>query len=175
MWNRVRNLYIVRSRESDEAQPDESPRIQQLRTNFENREAIYIEKGALRVRVTGIYGSTVDRTVWANVEEVAAPGLGVGLFEKRNRKTPPSVRWRIAGGYLTSFSDESWDMGYGGWSLHFDPKVVQGVLDLASQFPDDVDTHERYRRIIQFVFQQPTLLAANRQKVFPDAKANMTQ
>jgi len=171
MWNWVKNLYDVRATESDSrsTKSDESPSILQLRANFENREAIYLEKGVLRVRVTDIRAWAVRRVVWANVEEVPAPGLGVGLFDNRKHKEPTPLHWRIRAGYLTEFSDHCWVMGYGGWSLYFDPKVVQGVLALASRFPVDVDTHERYKRIVQFVQQPSTVLGVNWQKVFPEA------
>jgi hypothetical protein len=68
-----------------------------------------------------------------------------------------------------AFSDNYWGTGYGGWSLYFDPKVVQGVLDVASRFPIDMDIFERYNRIVQFVQQEPMLWGANCQKVFPTA------
>ena len=50
--------------------------ILRLRTIFENRDAIYIEKGALKVRVSNIRASKLRRILWAEIEEVPTPGLG---------------------------------------------------------------------------------------------------
>ena len=58
-------------------------------------------------------------------------------------------------------------MGYGGWSLHFDPKLVRAVLDLASRLPHDMDTFARYSAITDLVFD-PTNVPKNWQRVFPD-------
>jgi len=94
VWNWVKGLYAVRDTESDDlwTPSDESPAILKLRANFENREAIYLEKGALRVRVSNIRRSVARRIVWAKVEEVQTPGLGVGMFDRRTRNetTPRS-------------------------------------------------------------------------------------
>ena len=58
-------------------------------------------------------------------------------------------------------------MGYGGWSMYFEPKIVQGVLDLAARFPDDLDVFERYNRIVHFVQYEQPFLRENWQAVFP--------
>ena len=163
IWNRAKALYEIRPPEGVE-----SPSILKLRAIFENREAIYIEKGALKVRVSNIRGSALHTTVSADIEEVPTPGLGVGLFDRRQRKGKTPLRWGIGAGHLTKFSDHCWVMGYGGWTLYFDPKVVQGVLDLASGFPDNMDTFERYNKIVRFVPYDPTLLQTNWQDVFRD-------
>jgi hypothetical protein len=99
-----------------------------LRANFENREAIYIEKGALRVRVSNVRGSALRVT--AHIDEIPTPGLGVGLFDNHGRTGKTRRRWALQAGHLSQFSDQCWVMGYGGWSLYFDPNVVRGVLDL---------------------------------------------
>ena len=85
------------------------------------------------------------------VEEIPAPGLGVGLFDRGQRKGTTPRRWKIRAGRLTTFSDHCWEMGYGGWSLYFDPKVVQMVLWLARRFPDTMDTSKRYNKIVRLV------------------------
>lgn len=169
-WNWLKSLYdIPRTEPGDDlGVPDESPTTLKLRANFENREAIYIEKGALRVRVSNIRGWAARRTVLANVEEIPTAGLGVGMFDKRTRKQTTPLRWRIGGGSLTAFSDHKWVMGYGGWSLYFDPKIIEAALDLASRFPDDLDTYERYNQIVRLVQRHPTSPGANWQKAFPD-------
>ena len=59
-------------------------------------------------------------------------------------------------------------MGYGGWSLFFDPKAIQAVLNLASHFPEDMDSWERYNKIVRFLQSDERYRRANWQRVFPD-------
>jgi len=148
--------------------PDQTPGALQLRASFENREAIYLEKGALKVRVSNIHGLASRQTVFADVEEIPAAGLGVGLFA-RPRNGATVLRWRIGAGYLSQFSDQRWAMGYGGWSLYFDPSIIQGVLDLASRFPENMDTSERYNEIVRLLQYDQPLLQGQWRAVFPGA------
>ena len=149
-------------------QPEQSAGALKLRASFENREAIYLEKGALRVRVTNIHGLASRQTVFADVEEIPAAGLGVGLFDDSQRNGATALRWRIGAGYLSQFSDSRWVMGYGGWALYFDPGIIQGVLDLAARFPENMDTFERYKEVVRFMHDQPSLQRHWR-AVFPAA------
>lgn len=146
---------------------DESDAISKLQANFAGREAIYVEKGALLVRVSDIRSSRLRPTVAAQVEEIPAPGLGVGGFAgARLRYHTRPLRWTIRAGYLTEFTDYCWTTGYGSWSIYFDPKLVQAVLELAAHFPDTQDTMERYREIV-LLLQQDRPLPAQWQLVFP--------
>jgi hypothetical protein len=120
--------------------------------SFEGKECIYIEKGALRVRISGICVSASQYAVSANVEEIPTPGLGVGLFDKESGFYRP--RWKISAGFMTDFSEHSWHMGYGGWSLFFNHEIIQGVIELSSQFPSDMDTMKRYDLIMEYIQNQ---------------------
>src|ERR1035438_6113927 len=62
-----------------------SPEVQRVQASFEGREAIYIEKGVVRVRVSNIR-ATMPQVIEADVEEIPTPGLGVGRFDKSNRE-----------------------------------------------------------------------------------------
>lgn len=115
-----------------------------LRDRFEGREAIYVEKGALRVRVTNI--RSMGRTVGADVEEIITPGLGVGLFARRHPPVTSPLRWDIEGN-SAAFSDQRWWMGYGGWVLHFDPEILQAVMGFAAQRSNDADPCEGYSEV----------------------------
>ena len=84
---------------------------EQLRGNFENREAIYIEKGACRVRITNIQSKASIRMVRPQVEEILTPRLRYPLHVNQ----PNPLRWEIGGGYITIFSDHTWFTGYGCW------------------------------------------------------------
>ncbi len=107
-----------------------------LRTRFEGREAIYVEKGALRVRVNNIHNLQAD------VEEIPTPGLGVGLWRLHRPGTSP-LRWTI-GGDPTSNSDQSWS-SYAGWILYFAPEVVQAVIEFAARCSNNPDAIEDYK------------------------------
>jgi len=126
-------------------------RIEELQIRFEGKEAIYVEKGALRVRVTKIRFEILDGSISAEVEEIPTPGLPIGPFPVRppGRRTP--LWWKIGAGYLTTFSEHCWYMGYGGWSLFFDPRTIQGVIDLSSRFPDNATGYERYKQVLHFL------------------------
>lgn len=148
---------------------DTSPLIQEVQTLFEGREAIYIEKGAIRVRVSNICGSASRAIIAAEVEEIRTPGLGVGSFcQHLLGDNKPVRRWNIDAGFCTSFSDQEWDMGYGGWSLYFHPKAVEGVTDMAARFPANLDSSGRYTMILHFLQSGGTFSGSNSQRVFQE-------
>ena len=130
--------------------PDEA-RVEQLRTLFEGKEAIYIEKGALRMRVSDVRGDTTQLYVSAEVEEIPTAGFPAGAFYGVQRLESSPLRWSIEGGYLTTFSDHIWHMGYGGWSLFFAQRIVDGILSLALRFPDNLDPFQRYREVLNYL------------------------
>ena len=146
--------------------PRHASNCEELRTRFEGREAIYVEKGALRVRVSNIHPRGGFR-IGADAEEIATPGLGVGLFHRPRQREAGPLRWRLGAGYLTTFSAHSWKMGYGGWSLYFAPEMVQAVVGCAARLAADADPNEGYdevcRLLRSFETNEPSRL------VFPDA------
>ncbi len=123
---------------------------EELRTKFEGREAIYVEQGALRVRVSNIEARGGFR-IRAEAEEIPTPGLGVGRFHSPVPRGPRPLRWKIGAGYLTSFSAHAWEMGYGGWSLYFAPGIVQAVVGFAARIPDNADANEAYRELCRLL------------------------
>ncbi len=127
-----------------------------LRTRFEGREAIYVEKGALRVRVNNIHQVEGFSSIGADVEEIITPGLGVGLFYRRHPSRTDPRRWKIFGaGDSTTFSAQSWKMGYGGWSLYFAPGIVQAVIDFAARRSNNADPIEGYRELCRLLKDFP--------------------
>src|SRR5580765_2526793 len=94
---------------------------ERLREAFEGRPAIYVEKGVICVRVTNIRYSVTSRQIGADVEEVSTPQVTGGMFHRHHGSLR---RWKIGGGYLTTFSEDTWRAGYGGWSLFFAPDLV---------------------------------------------------
>jgi hypothetical protein len=49
-----------------------------MQAQFEGREAIYVEQGALRVRISDISWDTAKLVVAAKIEEIPTPGLPAG-------------------------------------------------------------------------------------------------
>lgn len=135
--------------------PEDAARCEQLRASFEGRQAIYLEKGALRVQVSKIVPRPELRRISAEVAEVPTLGLGVGLFPDWQRRTREPLRWNIGAGFLTAFSHEYWEAGYGLWTLFFAPAFIQAVIDLASRFPEGLDPWDRYNEIAQWVWTYP--------------------
>jgi hypothetical protein len=48
---------------------------ERLRATLENREAIYVERGALRVKVTNIRANAVVQAMSADIEEILSGGI----------------------------------------------------------------------------------------------------
>jgi hypothetical protein len=130
--------------------PNET-KVEQVRGLFEGREAIYVEKGALRVKVSDVHGDVARLFIAAEVEEIPTAGFPAGAFYEIQRLEPSPLRWSIEGGYLTTFSDHTWHMGYGGWSLFFAPRIVDGILSLALRLPDNLDPFQRSREVLDYL------------------------
>lgn len=141
---------------------------EELRRRFEGREAIYVEKGALRVRVTNIR-SPGGSHIKADVEEIITSGLGVGMFHGMRQPGDAPLRWSIGAGNLTTCSAQSWEMGYGGWTLFFAPGVVQAVVECAAQFAPDADPHDGYRAVTRLLYGSHTHETSR--SIFPEAVA----
>lgn len=140
---------------------------EQLRRTFEDREAILVEKGAVRVRVSNIEAKPAERRINAQVQAIPTRGLPAGslYYHAAYRAGHP---FPIAGGYRTRFSDHVWEMGYGGWTLFFAPQLVKGVVNLAARWPDDLDPFERYNQVGRWLSDQHAFEEQTR-RVFPKA------
>jgi hypothetical protein len=125
--------------------------FQELRRRFEGREAIYVDRGAWHVRVSDIRLQPRFH-VAAEIERFPTPGLDVPVFHTPAGPVPP-VRWNTWGGYLTSFTENSWSCGYGGWSLYFSPKFVQMAIEGAAPLADNPVSSDIYKRICQLVME----------------------
>jgi len=122
-----------------------------MQAQFEGREAIYVEQGALRVRVSDISWDTAKLVVAAKIEEIPTPGLPAGVFCEAQSDESNSLRWSIAAGYPASFSKNTWDMGYGGWSIFFATELVKGIVALARQFPEGLHPLQKYREVLKYL------------------------
>ena len=108
--------------------PDPLANCERLRNTFENREAIYVERGALRVKVTNIRANAVvkDQRGHQEVLTIGFPGLidldRFGLTDEELRS------WTIIAGNLSTCSDHTWSTSSGLWSLFFGSELVQKVV-----------------------------------------------
>jgi hypothetical protein len=128
---------------------DPSANCERLRNAFENREAIYVERGALRVKVTNIRANAAVQAISADIEEIPTIGFpGFVDLDRFGLTGRGPLSWTISAGNLTAFSDHTWSIGGGGWSLFFGSQLVEEVVRLAANFPPDVSRNERYRRIL---------------------------
>jgi hypothetical protein len=122
---------------------------ERLRNTFENTEAIYIERGALRVRVTNIRANAVVQAISADIEEIPTTGFpGFVDLDRFGLTDQEPLRWTISAGSLTTFSDHTWSFGGEGWSLFFGSELVQEVIRLAAKFSPSESRNERYQRIL---------------------------
>ena len=137
-------------------------RVQLLRSLFSDRAAIYIEKGALCVRVAAIDRDADKLIVTATLIETPTPGFPAGIFSALAKHEPSPLRLAIGAGFMSAFSDSTWHMGYGGWSLFFAPMIIEGVVALAAQFPEDLHPMERYKAVLCFLEEHGAYEATQR-------------
>ena len=128
-------------------QPPSDPQValncEEICAIFEGKEAFYLEKGVLRVRVFNIRYDLCKRSIDMEVEEIPTKGLERSCFHRQF--VPPSpIRWSIAAGYLAMFSEQCLYAGYGGWELEFKPEVVRDLIAVAGNWPSAMDAGERY-------------------------------
>jgi hypothetical protein len=144
-----------------------------LRERFEGREAVYVDNGALRVRVTNIQANLAAQELTADLEEIPTPGFprfiglnSAGLRESRG------LRWTIYAGNLTAFSDHMWSRGDDGWSMFFHPELVSEVMRFSETYSIGLHTneYERYRSILGWV-QCHWSASALLTRVFPAGEA----
>lgn len=126
-------------------------RVAELRARFEGREAIYVEKGAIRVRISNMGWDGAKLCITARVEEIATPGFPAGVFYDPERNDANPLTWHIGAGYLTTCSEHTWNMGYGGWCIFFSPEIVDGVVGLAREFPADLHPFQKYRDVLKYL------------------------
>ncbi len=147
-----------------------SRNCKKLRDAFEGREAIYIEKSFYRVRVTNIRSNVKRRWIKADIQEIPTVGFPPSFLHWIRPDEPGPSQWDIGGGFETCFSKHTWHMGYGGFSLFFAPKIVTGVMRLASGFPAELDPLARYNQVIRFLEDRNAYERTIR--VFPDRKGS---
>jgi hypothetical protein len=154
-------------------QPSADPQValncEEICANFEGKEAFYFEKGVLRVRVFNIRYDLCGRRIDMEVEEIPTKGLEQSYFH-RHFAPPSPIRWSISSGYLAMFSEQCLAMGYGGWTLEFKPEVVRDLIAVAGNWPDDMESFDRYRNAREMLYKIIPKYSSNEQmrRVFPE-------
>jgi len=129
--------------------PFSADTAEQVRDLFEGREAIYVEKGAAHIKVSGIHWNPILKAIKAQVQEIPTAG-----FPCEHYSGSCPRRWTIGAGYMTTFSQHTWHVGYGGWSLYFAPEIINGAMNVVSQFPKDLNWFRRYNLILDYLRQR---------------------
>ena len=135
--------------------PQELLNCQIIQKRFEGREAIYMEKGVLRVRVNQIRFEERSHSISAEVEEIPTVGLLPSLFHPgSSAHEHRPLRWHIGAGGCASFSENSLHMGYGGWSLYFEPELVHGLIGLTCLWPEELRGVDRYGQVCKYLYSR---------------------
>lgn len=74
-----------------EADAGHAATVEKLRASFEGREAIYLEKGAIRVRVSNIRSADLG-TILADIEEIPTAGFPIWIRGGPRPRSHP-LRW----------------------------------------------------------------------------------
>jgi hypothetical protein len=134
--------------------PNNATIVEKARFLYEGREGIYIEKGALRVRVNSVrIGSVRANTtndlieyLAFDLEEIPTSNLPVWLDGKGPSLGPHPLRWEVGTNFETNLFHDYCSAAYVGWSMHFAQKLVAEVVEMAANFAGD-DSLDLYRKI----------------------------
>jgi hypothetical protein len=131
-----------------EADAGHAATVEKVRASFEGREAIYIEKGAIRVRASNIRSADLG-TILADIEEIPTAGFPIWIRGGGPRTRSHPLRWTIETSLIRHFSADSWSSPpYVGWTLYFSPKLIQEIVALVSRFPENHPPHLGYGEIV---------------------------
>ena len=152
-----------------EADANLAAAAEKVRALYEGREAIYIEKGAIRVRVSNISGAEDVGLIRADMEEIPTAGLPVWIRAGGVFSRPSPLRWTIGTSSTKNFSPNLWSSPpYVGWTLYFSPILIEEVVELVSQFPENYYPQLAYRRVITLISNRMSAtLQASLRKIRP--------
>lgn len=131
-----------------EADAGHAATLEKVRAAFESREAIYIEKGAIRVRVSNIRSADLG-TILADIEEIPTAGFPIWIRGDGPRPRSHPLRWTIGTSVIRNFYADSWSSSrYVGWTLYFSPKLIESIVDLVTRFPENHPPHLGYGELL---------------------------
>ena len=114
---------------------------EQLRALFDERDAIYVEKGVLRVRVANVRVNERAQTFRAEIEEIPTRGL-VNVYGRQ--------RWEVGDERDGLFFSDHFLAGFG-WRIFTDPDVIIAIVDIASKWPHDLRYADRYNEVVRWL------------------------
>jgi hypothetical protein len=147
--------------------PEDKENIDVIKSRFEGRTAIYLEKGVLVVTVFDICAGPYNKSIYAKVREEPTRGLERPLIQLPNWDGKRPLQWEIGSGLYTSVSTEIWSVGYGLWTLFFDEPLVVAFCSLAASWDDSLDSFARYHEACEFVYKHE-FIRRPRRRVFKD-------
>ena len=109
-----------------------------LTQRFEGHQALYLDRGVLLVEVGPIRRHSPE-SFEVRVTEIPVPGLRDNLFVSQvgnGNVTRESGRltWVIKAGAASIYNQTTWLMGYGGWSMYFDPALLEHFRSCAGEW-----------------------------------------
>ena len=134
-----------------EADAGHAATVEKVRASFEGREAIYLEKGAIRVRVSNIRSADLG-TILADIEEIPTAGFPIWIRGGSPRPRSHPLKWTIGTSLIKHFSADSWSSPpYVGWTLYFSPKLIEAIVEVVSRFPENHPPHLGYGEIVIYL------------------------
>jgi hypothetical protein len=134
-----------------EADAGHAATVEKVRASFEGREAIYLEKGAIRVRVSNIRSADLG-ILLADIEEIPTAGFPIWIRGGGPRPRSHPLRWTIGTSSIKHFSSDSWSSPpYVGWTLYFSPKLIEAIVDLVTRFPENQHPYLGYAKIHTYI------------------------
>jgi hypothetical protein len=152
---------FLADRKKDRLKKATQQKFDRLKQNFLNKEALYLDRFYSHVRVESIRMDVESRTIKC----VLAPGSRAEIF--RGPGDGPPASFTCGAGYLTKFSEHTWHMGYGGWTLFFHPDYLQGMLDLSASWPPEMDRWTRSQIALQWDMENDVWSEAA-ERIFPE-------
>jgi hypothetical protein len=108
-------------------------KVEELRARLEGREGIYVEKGAVRVRVSNIGWDAGKLNITARLRRFRQLAFQSGCSMSPKGMSRNPLSWTIGAGHLTMFSKHTWNMGNGGWCIFFSAEIVDGCRRACSR------------------------------------------
>ena len=120
---------------------------------FEGREAIYQEKGFLRVRVLNLRHKVGKREIEFEVEEVRTPGLGVGRFKSASKQSGGKlIRWDSFV-FFDNMKTMHWGFEQSGANFKFDPDVIAAIVSRSAALSKETDDPATYNDLAHIINQ----------------------
>ena len=153
--------------------PEELGLIPKVLEMFEGREAIYQEKGFLRVRVLNLRHKVGKREIEFEVEEVRTPGLGVGRFKSASKQSGGKLMRWDSFVFFDNMTTRHWGFEQSGANFKFDPDVITAIVDRSAALSKETNDSATYNDLNHIIINQMIFdkmhskISAFGERVFP--------